>query len=131
MNSATLWVTFVLKKCRETENLRITDAVWLHDLNFFFPKCWNMKKKFVLLLGNELFFMPFCLFWRNNMKSWIMPTVYLFLLSNVIELHCHWPNLLFLSYVDTWASRGYLGQNCSPPSLIFRNSRLFVPLSYL
>ena len=27
MNSATLCVTFVLKKCREAENLRITDAV--------------------------------------------------------------------------------------------------------
>ena len=28
MNSVTLWVTFVLKKCQETENLRITYAVW-------------------------------------------------------------------------------------------------------
>ena len=45
MNSATLWVTFVLKKCQEAENSRITDAVCSRDaLRVVYVFCKNELK---------------------------------------------------------------------------------------
>ena len=39
MNSATLGVSFVLKKCREAENSRTTDAVW-YNVKVIKEKNW-------------------------------------------------------------------------------------------
>ena len=89
MNSVTLWVTFLLKKCREAENSRTTDAVCVVAttstckflVNWFY-QVYSFKKWTLVLLPYPYYYLLI-----SSGKIYRVHTMQIYILTQPINCH--------------------------------------------